>query len=76
MVWRTAEPEGDRFRTVSLRHWLSKQGVPRHRQESLLVLASGPDILWVVGYRQGTQATVGFRTTRYWEMQAVARFRV
>lgn len=82
LVWRTAEPDGDRFqpwdhdRRSTLRRWLTRQGVPGHRQESLLVLAAGPEIYWVVGYGRGALLASDVDPSGCWEMQAAARFRV
>lgn len=82
LVFRTAAPDQDRFcpwgheETRSLRHFLARSAVPRHRQETLLVLASGLDVYWVVGYRRGSRALVPRTPENGVEMQATARFRV
>lgn len=82
LQFRSAEPDRDRFcpwghqETHSLRHFLARCQVPRHRQETLLVLASGQDVYWVVGYRRGSQAKVERTPENGVEMQATARFRV
>lgn len=80
--FRSAIPDTDRFcpwghqETRSLRHFLARCQVPRHRQETLLVLASDSDVYWVVGYRRGNQAMVQRTPENSVEMQATARFRV
>lgn len=80
LVWRSAEPDTDRFRPWghagerSLRHFLARSHIPRHRHDSLLVLASGTEVVWVVGVRRGGQAPVVQTPVNLWEMQATADF--
>jgi hypothetical protein len=80
LVWRSARPDLDRFQpwghreSRSLRHFLARAEVPRHRQASLLVLASREEVFWVVGVRRGSQAMVERTPEDVWEMQAAARF--
>jgi tRNA(Ile)-lysidine synthase len=82
LAWRTADPAGDRIRPWghhsyrTLRSWLTRLGVPSHRQESLLVLASGEDVAWVPGYGRGAHAPADLPGPVGLEMQATARFRV
>lgn len=80
LVWRSANPDGDVFQpwghqeSRSLRHFLARAEVPRHRQASLLVLASQEVVFWVVGVRRGSQAKVERTPEDVWEMQAAAAF--
>ncbi|MFP5501441.1 MAG: tRNA lysidine(34) synthetase TilS, partial [Candidatus Sericytochromatia bacterium] len=73
LVWRTAEPDTDRFRPwghqaeKTLRHFLARSHIPRHRHESLLVLASGTEVVWVVGVRRGGLAPVVRTPENLWE---------
>ena len=82
LVWRSATPDADRFRPWghtshrSLRSWLARRGVPRHRQESLLVLASGDEVVWVPGYGRSALAPLARVGAVCLEMQATAGFRV
>ncbi|MBO9542428.1 tRNA lysidine(34) synthetase TilS [bacterium] len=65
LVWRLARPDTDRFtpwgRGTSrpLAQFLSKQRVARPLMERQLVLATGNDVLWIVGVRRGAQAPIG-----------------
>jgi hypothetical protein len=78
--WRSADPERDRFRpwghaqTRSLGHFLARAGVPRHRQEALLVLASGSELYWVVGLRRAALAAVEQTPENACVMRATAHF--
>lgn len=82
LVWRTANPDGDRFQpwgrsdSNSLRRWLTRQGVPRHRQDSLLVLASRDTVVWVPGYGRSALAPLAEEPLNRWEMLAGAWFQV
>ena len=82
LAWRTADPDGDRFRPWgqahhrTLRSWLARRGVPRHRQDALLVLASGDEAVWIPGYGRGALAPLAREGGPCLEMQASAGFRV
>lgn len=82
LVWRTAAPDDDRIRPWghdrhrTLRSWLARRTVPRHRQEALLVLATGDEVVWVPGYGRAALAPVAREGAVCLEMQATARFRV
>jgi tRNA(Ile)-lysidine synthase len=82
LVWRSAHPDVDRFqpwgrsRLQGLGTFLTRQGITAHRQRTLLVLASGSTVAWVVGIRRGALAPVTEQTTEVVEMQATAGFRV
>lgn len=70
LVWRTARPDTDRIvpwgreKPRPLAQFLAKQRVPRPVMERMPVLASGDDVLWVVGVRRGTQAPISPATQR------------
>jgi hypothetical protein len=80
LEWRSARPDDDRFQpwghqeSRSLRHFLARAEIPRHRQDGLLVLASQEEVFWVVGVRRGSQAKVERTPEEVWEMQAAAGF--
>jgi hypothetical protein len=82
LVWRGVRPDDDAFqpwgtaRPVGVGSFLARQGIPRHRQASLLALASGGTLAWLVGVRRGALAPVGKQSTEVVEMQARASFRV
>lgn len=82
LAWRTAEPDDDRFRPWghdghrTLRSWLARRGVPRHRQDALLVLAAGDEVVWIPGYGRGALAPLAREGGACLEMQASAGFRV
>ncbi|MEB3222319.1 MAG: tRNA lysidine(34) synthetase TilS [Candidatus Sericytochromatia bacterium] len=79
--WRTARPGEDHLRPPGsdqarpLGRWLRRRGVPLHVQETLLVLASGPRVAWVVGLG-GTSVGLDVGTGEDVQMQATACFRV
>jgi len=81
-VWRSARPLEDRFtpqgrtRARSLRHWLSRQGVPSHHQTQLLVLARESLVAWVVGYGVGDTGGLFRAESNCVEMQATTCFQV
>lgn len=64
LVWREARPERDRFtpwghqNAHPLGHYLAKARIPRLVRPRLVVLASGNDVLWVVGMKRGAQAPI------------------
>ncbi|MDB5096626.1 MAG: tRNA(Ile)-lysidine synthetase [Cyanobacteria bacterium RYN_339] len=82
LIWRGVEPDHDAFqpwgaaRPMGVRAFLGRQGIPRHRQASLLALAAGETLAWLVGVRRGALAVVGKQATEVVEMQARASFRV
>ncbi len=82
LVWRTAAPDVDRIRPWghdrhrTLRSWLARRMVPRHRQDALLVLATADEVVWVPGYGRAAFAPVAREGAACLEMQATARFRV
>lgn len=70
LVWRFARPDTDRFvpwgheRARPLSQFLAKQRMPRPVMERQLVLATGDDVLWVVGERRGAEAPITEATRR------------
>jgi tRNA(Ile)-lysidine synthase len=82
LAWRSAEPDDDTFQPwgaaapMGLRAFLTRQGIPRHRQASLLVLAAGATIAWLVGVRRGAVAPATKQAAEVVEMQARASFQV
>ncbi|MEB3330069.1 MAG: tRNA lysidine(34) synthetase TilS [Candidatus Sericytochromatia bacterium] len=80
-TWRSANPAQDQFRPPGsprsrpLGHWLRRRGVPSHVQGTLLVLARGVDVAWVVGVGGTALQPVaeGLETV---QMQATACFQV
>lgn len=68
--------EGDRIafsagKSKSLRRYFIDEKVPVKERENNLLLADGPDILWVIGYRIGAAYKVSGNTERVLEARYV-----
>lgn len=68
--------EGDRIafsagKSKSLRRYFIDEKVPVKERENILLLADGPDILWVIGYRIGAAYKVSGNTERVLEARYV-----
>lgn len=82
LIWRCAAPDEDSFwpwgasGPRGLHAFLTRQGIPAHRQDTLLVLASGKTVVWLVGIRRSSLAPATHASTEVVEMQATAGFPV
>jgi len=68
--------EGDRIafsagKSKGLRRYFIDEKVPAKERENILLLADGPDILWVIGYRIGAAYKVSGNTERVLEARYV-----
>ena len=68
--------EGDRIafsagKSKSLRRYFIDEKVPAKERENILLLADGPGILWVIGYRIGAAYKVSGNTERVLEARYV-----
>ena len=68
--------EGDRIafsagKSKGLRRYFIDEKVPAKERENILLLADGPDILWVIGYRIGAAYKVSGNTERVLEVRYV-----
>ena len=68
--------EGDRIafsagKSKGLRRYFIDEKVPVKERENILLLADGPDILWVIGYRIGAAYKVSGNTERVLEARYV-----
>lgn len=70
LEWRTARPDRDRFapwghrQAHSLERFLAKERIPAPLRERLVVLATGEEVLWVVGLRRSLRAPINEGTRR------------
>ena len=62
-------------RTKTVRRFMIDEKIPREKRDSVLLLADGSHILWIVGYRISEYYKVGPDTVRVMEvrMEAPAR---
>ncbi len=55
----------------SLKDWMIDKKIPRDQRDSVWLVASGSEILWVVGYRIGARCKVTEETVNVMELKAV-----